>query len=164
MCHYPDGTSDWPCHVGNCFNQSEEPHRSGQWWVISMEFLCLLLRRHFAGKSVVRRKMSTVCSGCSLLRSYFGLIMKCYCVPPQGKGRRVAWRNKHGCVGLRLTQHQSSFMRNLKITNGNNFVLQYVPVRMTVPENSLQSFLTMANPIPLFAPVTFGIEFIFAKL
>ena len=23
MCHYPDGTSDWPCHVGNCFNQSE---------------------------------------------------------------------------------------------------------------------------------------------
>ena len=43
-------------------------------------------------------------------------------------------------------------------------VLQYIPVRMTVPENSLQSFLTMANPIPLFAPVTFGIEFIFAKL
>lgn len=71
---------------------------------------------------------------------------------------------KNGCVGLRLTQHQSSFMCNLKITNGNNVVLQYIPVRMTVPENSLQSFLTMANPIPLFAPVTFGIEFIFAKL
>ena len=111
-----------------------------------------------------RRKMSTVCSGCSLLRSYFGLITKCYCVPPQGKGRSVAWRNKHGCVGLRLMQHQSSFMCNLKITNGNNLVLRYLPVRMTVPENSLQSFLTMANPIPLFAPVTCGIEFIFAKL
>ena len=54
-------------------------------------------------------------------------------------------------------------MCNLKITNENNLVLQYLPVRMTVPENSLQSFLTMANPIPLFAPVTCGIEFIFAK-
>ena len=66
--------------------------------------------------------------------------------------------------GIETNANQSSFMCNLKITNGNNLVLQYVPVRMTVPENSLQSFLTMANPIPLFAPVTFGIEFIFAKL
>ena len=101
--------------------RGQEPHRSGQWRVISMEFLCLLLRCHFAGKSVVASQMSTVCSGCSLLRSYFGLITKCYCVPPQGKGRRVAWRNKNGFVGLIPTLHQSSFMCNLKITNGNNW-------------------------------------------
>ena len=23
------GTSDWPCHVGNCFNQTKEPPRYG---------------------------------------------------------------------------------------------------------------------------------------
>lgn len=31
---------------------------------------------------------------------------------------------------------------------------------MTDPENSLQSFLTIPNPIPLFAPVTYGIKYI----
>ena len=36
-----------------CFNQSEALPRSGWWRVISMEFLRLFLRRHFAGKSVV---------------------------------------------------------------------------------------------------------------
>ena len=36
-----------------CFKQSEALPRSGYWWVISMEFLCLFLRRHFVGKPVV---------------------------------------------------------------------------------------------------------------
>ena len=34
-------------------DQSETLPRSGWWWVISMEFLCSFLRRHFAGKPVV---------------------------------------------------------------------------------------------------------------
>ena len=36
-----------------CFNQLEARPRSGKWRVISMEFLCSFLRRHFAGKPVV---------------------------------------------------------------------------------------------------------------
>ena len=35
------------------FNQSEAPSRFGYWCVISMEFQCLFLRRHLAGKPVV---------------------------------------------------------------------------------------------------------------
>lgn len=31
-------------------------------------------------------------------------------------------------------------------------------MRKTVPENSLQSFLTIANPMPLLAPVTYKIN------
>ena len=41
-----------------CFNQSEALPRSGQWHVISMEFLHLFFRRQFAGKSVGRRLFS----------------------------------------------------------------------------------------------------------
>jgi len=36
--------------------------------------------------------------------------------------------------------------------------MQLIPVRITVPENSLQSFLTIANPMPLLAPVTYKIN------
>jgi len=36
--------------------------------------------------------------------------------------------------------------------------MQIIPVRMTVPENSWQSFLTVANPMPLLAPVTYQIN------
>ena len=36
--------------------------------------------------------------------------------------------------------------------------MQIIPVRITVPENSLQSFLTIANPIPLLAPVTYQVN------
>ena len=38
------------------------------------------------------------------------------------------------------------------------FIVLHVPVRMTVPENSLQSLLTIANPMPLLAPVTLQIN------
>ena len=50
--HYPDlgSTCDW---LKQIFNQSEALLRSGQWHVISMEFLRSFLRRHFAGKPVV---------------------------------------------------------------------------------------------------------------
>ena len=41
-----------------CFNQSEALPRSGQWHVISMEFLHPFFRRQFAGKSVGRRLFS----------------------------------------------------------------------------------------------------------
>lgn len=37
-------------------------------------------------------------------------------------------------------------------------LMQLIPVRITVPENSLQSFLTIANPMPLLAPVTYKIN------
>ena len=40
-----------------CFNQSEALSRSGQSNVICMEFLRLLLRRHFAGKPAVCGEM-----------------------------------------------------------------------------------------------------------
>ena len=44
----------WFCGAARqiCFNQSEALPRSGQWYVISMEFLHPFFRRQFAGKSV----------------------------------------------------------------------------------------------------------------
>ena len=46
-----------------CFNQSEALPRSGWWSVISMEFLCSFLRRHFAGKLRWHHKMSSTFLG-----------------------------------------------------------------------------------------------------
>ena len=54
-----------------CFNQSEALPRSGQWHVISMEFLHPFFRRHFAGKQVGRREMSKV---------FLGSIIHYYCI------------------------------------------------------------------------------------
>ena len=54
-----------------CFNQSEALPRSGYWWVISMEFLCLFLRRHFMGKPVV----VSWNVGCSLWQWCFKLFL-----------------------------------------------------------------------------------------
>ena len=54
-----------------CFNQSEALPRSGYWWVISMEFLCLFLRRHFVGKPVV----ASWNVGCSLWQWCFKLFL-----------------------------------------------------------------------------------------
>ena len=50
----------WFCGAARqiCFNQSEALPRSGQWYVISMEFLHPFFRRQFAGKSVGRRLFS----------------------------------------------------------------------------------------------------------
>ena len=50
--NYPDldSASDWMKQI---LNQSEALPRSGYWRVISMEFLCSFVRRHFAGKPVV---------------------------------------------------------------------------------------------------------------
>ena len=47
--HYPDldSASDWMKQI---FNQSKVLTRSGKWRVISMEFLCSFLRRHFTSK------------------------------------------------------------------------------------------------------------------
>ena len=52
-----------------CFIQSEAPPRSGQWHVISMEFLHPFFRRHFAGKSLVASRNV----GC-FLRLYYSLL------------------------------------------------------------------------------------------
>ena len=49
--------------------QPEALPRSGYWWVISMEFLCLFLRRHFVGKPVV----ASWNVGCSLWQWCFKL-------------------------------------------------------------------------------------------
>ena len=50
MYRYPDlASATWEIY----FNQSETLARSGQWNVISMEFLRSFIRRHFAGKPVV---------------------------------------------------------------------------------------------------------------
>ena len=50
----------WFCGAARqiCFNQSEALPRSGQWHVISMEFLHPFFRRQFAVKSVGRRLFS----------------------------------------------------------------------------------------------------------
>ena len=55
MCHYLDlcSASDWSCHQRICFNQSEAPSRSGEWHVISMEFLQSFLSLHFKVKPVM---------------------------------------------------------------------------------------------------------------
>ena len=49
--HFPDlvSTFDW---LKICFIQSEALSRSGWWRIITIEFLCLFLRRHFMGKPV----------------------------------------------------------------------------------------------------------------
>ena len=49
-CPYLGSASDWMKQLSN---QSEAVTRSEYWQVIGMEFLCSLLRRHFAGKPSV---------------------------------------------------------------------------------------------------------------
>ena len=53
--HYPDlvSTSDWSCREENLLRPTICTYQIWQWRFISMEFLRLFLRRHFAGKSVV---------------------------------------------------------------------------------------------------------------
>ena len=46
--------SDW---LKKSFDQSEALPRSGKWRVNSMEFLCLFLRRHFAGGGVAQCRL-----------------------------------------------------------------------------------------------------------
>ena len=56
-CHYPDlgSASDWLCCVGDLIQpiRSTNIPRSGQRYIVSMEFLCSFLRHHLAGKPVV---------------------------------------------------------------------------------------------------------------
>ena len=68
-CHYRDlgSVSDWLEQIPAQHNQSETLPRSGQWRVISIEFLHLFLRRHFARKLVLRSR--NVC--CFLRLDYY---------------------------------------------------------------------------------------------
>ena len=61
----------WFCGAARqiCFIQSEALPRSGQWHVISMEFLHPFFRLHFAGKSLVASR-NVVC----FLRLYYSLL------------------------------------------------------------------------------------------
>ena len=54
--HFQDHgcASDW---LKKSFDQSEALPRSGKWRVNSMEFLCLFLRRHFAGGGVAQCRL-----------------------------------------------------------------------------------------------------------
>ena len=87
----------WFCGAARqiCFNQSEALPRSGQWHVISMEFLHPFCRRHFAGKSLVASRNV----GC-FLRLYYSLLS--VVDPGEGSGGpaplnfRLKWGGKGG--------------------------------------------------------------------
>ena len=63
--YHPDmgsGAPDWSYRQRICFNQSEAPPRSGEWHVISMEFLQSFLRLLFKGNQRWHREMLAVFS------------------------------------------------------------------------------------------------------
>ena len=78
-CHYRDlgSVSDWLEQIPAQHNQSETLPRSGQWRVISIEFLLLFLRRHFAGKLSGRVAKGLLFSQANLLLAFHKPLVYC---------------------------------------------------------------------------------------
>ena len=94
-CYYPDLGSafiDWSKFPSR-LDQSKVLLRSGWWHVISMEFLCSFLRRHFGGKPVVASRNV----GCFLRLTFCTLwLLRWYHSP--NRRRWTGWQRKNASV------------------------------------------------------------------
>ena len=107
-CHHPDleSASYWLKQIPSRDDRPEVLLRSGEWKVISMEFLRSFLRRHIAGKLVTewwRREMNTISQATSFHP-----------------------RIKHVLQQIRLLQFAENYCRTLQ---QNLYIMCFVPTQ-----------------------------------